>query len=288
MGPGFKGPSYHDLREPLLKGVVHDVHEYLFEIKADWKLYGCSIMANGWSNRRNVPIVNFLAYSPRALMRKDFTNGNDLCRPSITRFATHFLSIQCLLKFKKELRQMFTCMKWVESSHGKSKVGKEITAIILQDKYFWPRCEHIVKVSEPLVQVLRLANSEEKPAMGYLYEAMDKEKEAIKTRLKNRVSQYGPYIRVIDARWDKQLHNPLHAAGCFLNPGIYFRPSFSKQKEVTRGLLSTITRLVPDCDTQDVISGQLEEYKKATGDFGMPLAIRQREKLNPGNNIMFF
>eukprot|EP00258_Populus_trichocarpa_P049868 XP_024465887.1 uncharacterized protein LOC18102381 [Populus trichocarpa] len=216
-----------------------------------------------------------------ALMRKDFTNGNDLCRPGITRFATHFLSIQCLLKFKKELRQMFTCMKWVESSHGKSKVGKEITAIILHDKDFWPRCEHIVKVSEPLVRVLRLADSEEKPSMGYLYEAMDKAKEAIKTRLKNRVSQYGPYIRVIDARWDKQLHSPLHAAGCFLNPGIYFRPSFSKQKEVTRGLLSTITRLVPDCDTQDVISGQLEEYKKATGDFGMLLAIRQREKLNP-------
>jgi len=65
MGPGFKGPSYHDLRGPLLKDVVHDVHEYLFEIKADWKLYGCSIMADGWSNRRNVPIVNFLAYSPR-------------------------------------------------------------------------------------------------------------------------------------------------------------------------------------------------------------------------------
>jgi len=35
MRPGFKGPSYHDLRGPLLKGVVHDVHEYLFEIKAD-------------------------------------------------------------------------------------------------------------------------------------------------------------------------------------------------------------------------------------------------------------
>jgi len=183
---------------------------------------------------------------------------------------------------------MFTCMKWVESSHGKSKVGKEITAIILQDKDFWPRCEHIVKVSEPLIRVLRLADSEEKPSMGYLYEAMDKAKEAIRTRLKNRVSQYGPYIRVIDARWDKQLHSPLHAAGCFLNPGIYFRPSFSKQKEVTRGLLSTITRLFPNCDTQDVISGQLEEYKKATGDFGMPLAIRQREKLNPGNNILFF
>uniref|UniRef100_A0A6N2LXX5 BED-type domain-containing protein n=1 Tax=Salix viminalis TaxID=40686 RepID=A0A6N2LXX5_SALVM len=287
MGPGFKGPSYHDLRGSLLKDVVHDVHEYILEIKADWKFYGCSIMADGWSNRRNVPIVNFLAYSPRGTIflksvdtsglqkdketlleifdevvkevgqenivqfvsdneasfkaagkalqqRKEFTNGNDLCRPGITRFATHFLSIQCLLKFKNELRQMFTCTKWVESSHGKSRVGKEITAIVLEDKDFWPRCAHIVNVSQPLVRVLRLADSEEKPSIGYLYEAMDKAKEAIKTRLKNRISQYGPYIR-----------------------------AFLSNKGVTRGLLRTITRLVPDCDIQDIISGQIEEYKKA-------------------------
>ena len=65
MGPGFKGPSYHDLRGSLLKDVVHDIHEYILSIKADWRLYGCSIMVDGWSNRRNAPIVNFLAYSPR-------------------------------------------------------------------------------------------------------------------------------------------------------------------------------------------------------------------------------
>uniref|UniRef100_A0A6N2K340 BED-type domain-containing protein n=1 Tax=Salix viminalis TaxID=40686 RepID=A0A6N2K340_SALVM len=225
--------------------------------------------------------ASFKAAGKALQQRKEFTNGNDLCRPGITRFATHFLSLQCLLKFKNELRQMFTCTKWVESSHGKNRVGKEIAAIVLEDKDFWPRCAHIVNVSEPLVRVLRLADSEEKPSMGYLYEAMDKAKEAIKTRLKNRMSQYGPYIRVIDARWDKQLHSPLHAAGSFLNPGIFFRPSFSKQNEVTRGLLSTIIRLVPDYDIQDNISAQIEEYKKATGDFGISLAIRQRAKLNP-------
>ncbi|KAK3012319.1 hypothetical protein RJ639_012619 [Escallonia herrerae] len=32
---------------------------------------------------------------------------------------------------------------------------------------------------------------------------------------------------------------------------------------------------------QDLISSQLEEYKQATGDFGMPIVVRQREKLNP-------
>ena len=49
----------------MLRDVVHDVNEYLLGIKDDWKLYGCSIMADGWSNRRNVPIMNFLAYSPK-------------------------------------------------------------------------------------------------------------------------------------------------------------------------------------------------------------------------------
>uniref|UniRef100_A0A6N2MJA2 DUF659 domain-containing protein n=1 Tax=Salix viminalis TaxID=40686 RepID=A0A6N2MJA2_SALVM len=304
--------------QPMLDAdVVHNVHEYILSIKADWRVYGCSIMADGWTNRKNAPIVNFLAYSPRGTvflksvdtsgLRKDketllemfdevvkevgqenivqFVSDNEASYKAAgkalqQRFATHFLSLQCLLKFKKELRQMFTCTKWVESSHGKSRVGNEIAAIILQDNDFWPRCAHIINVSEPLVRVLRLADSEEKPSMGYLYEAMDKAKEAIKIRLKNRMSQYGPYIRVIDARWDKQLHSPLHAAGCFLNPGIYFRLLF-KTKGVTRGLLTTIMRLVPDCDTQDNIIAQIEEYKRATGLFGVTVAIRNREKLNP-------
>jgi hypothetical protein len=54
---------------------------------------------------------------------------------------------------------------------------------------------------------------------------------------------------------------------------------FQKKKQVTRGLRSTIPRLVPDDDTQDVISGQHEEYKKAIGDFGMPLAIRKKKEV---------
>ena len=95
---------------------------------------------------------------------------------------------------------MFTYTKQVKSSHDKSKVGKEIVAIILQDKDFWSRCEHIVKVSEPLMRVLWLIDNEEKSAMSYLYKVMDKAKEAIKTKLKNKVSQYRLYIWVIDAR----------------------------------------------------------------------------------------
>jgi hypothetical protein len=38
--------------------------------------------------------------------------------------------------------------------------------------------EELFSISEPLVKVVRLVNGE-KPAMGYLYEAMDRAKEAI-------------------------------------------------------------------------------------------------------------
>ena len=120
-----------------------------------------------------------------------------------------------------------------------------------------------------------------KPSMGYLYEAMDKANENIKARFKNKISAYIPFTNVIDARWDKQFHSPLHVASCYFNPGIFFRPSFKKQKNVTKGLLSTITRLVLDLDEQDILSSQIESYKKSLGDFGMPMAICQCEKLIP-------
>ena len=72
--------------------------------------------------------------------------------------------------------------------HAKTVVGKEISKIVLEDYSFWSQCKNIVKVSEPLVRVLCLLDGDEKPAMGYLYEAMDKAKEEIKRRLKNTVS----------------------------------------------------------------------------------------------------
>ena len=176
---------------------------------------------------------------------------------------------------------MFTSDQWVGSAYAKSVEGKEVFKIVLEDHEFWSQCHHIVKIIEPLVRVLRLVDGDEKLAMGYLYEAMDRAKEEIKVRMKHKVSLYGPYVQVIDSRWDRQLYSHLHAAGCFLNPAIYFRPTFTKKSEVHKGLLATIMRLVRDPKIQDKISSRLDEYKKSICDFGMSLAICQREKLNP-------
>ncbi|OIT40438.1 hypothetical protein A4A49_53368, partial [Nicotiana attenuata] len=52
------------------------------------------------------------------------------------------------------------------------KVRKEVARIILSYS-FWNNVLHALKIGGPLVKVLRLADGEQNPPMGYLYEAMD-------------------------------------------------------------------------------------------------------------------
>ncbi|KAF5449742.1 hypothetical protein F2P56_030158, partial [Juglans regia] len=117
--------------------------------------------------------------------------------------------------------------------------------------------------------------------MGYLYDAMERAKENIKARCNNKVSLFSPFTRIIDSRWDRQLHSPLHAAGCFLNPGIYYSPNFKNKNEVIRGFNSCVMKMELDPDNQDKIIAELDLYKNAIGEFGHSLAIRQRDKINP-------
>ena len=50
---------------------------------------------------------------------------------------------------------------------------------VLFDPNFWPHVAFCIKTTVPLVSVLRKVDSEEIPAMGYIYELMDSTKENI-------------------------------------------------------------------------------------------------------------
>ena len=53
-----------------------------------------------------------------------------------------------------------------------------------------------------------------------------------------------PLWDIIDERWDKLLHSPLHAAAYFLNPQFHYSPSFKADREVIRGLYDCLDRMV--------------------------------------------
>ncbi|RWR95498.1 hypothetical protein CKAN_02484700 [Cinnamomum micranthum f. kanehirae] len=341
IAPGYKMPSYYDLRGKILRNLVEEVDFLMEEYKLSWSKTGCSIMAESWMDGEQKSLMNFLVYCGRGvlflksvdtsairknadalleifdevvslvgprnvvqfitdndaiyeaagkklttkygtfywtpcaahcidlifedmaspnlfpknaetietakkvtrfiynhayvlnLMKRDYTNGRDLVRPASTKSATNSISLQCLYKFRNELRQMCTSTAWVESIYSSTPIGLDIVDILLSNS-FWKDVEHILKVSESLVTILRLLDSEDKPAMGYLYEALNRAKEVIQSSV------------------DKQ------------------------RREITKGFNAVVERLIPDEDIQDIIFKQCDDYEYSKYEFGTALAIRNR------------
>ncbi|XP_031394655.1 uncharacterized protein LOC116206052 [Punica granatum] len=144
------------------------------------------------------------------LMRK-FTSGQEILRPTPTRFATNFIALQSVLAQHNALRAMVTSSEWTSSSHAKESKAKEFVKLLFVDS-FWSECAAMVQISEPLVRVLHIGDSDERPAMRFLLEAMYKAREEMLKRFNKRKKKIEPYINILDARWDRQLHKNLHAA----------------------------------------------------------------------------
>ncbi|XP_042452411.1 uncharacterized protein LOC122037026 isoform X2 [Zingiber officinale] len=300
-GIGFKPPSYHEIRVKYLKQQVDCTKEVIEQHKAFWKKMGCTIMTDGWTDKRRRTILNFLVNSPMGtiflksidasdisktankifklmdeiveevgeenvvqivtdnaanykaagemlmgkrkrlywtpcaahcidLMLEDFekkipihketiargkkittyiysktalisllhhfTKEKDLIRLATTRFATSYLTLGCLNDNKGALIRMFTSKEWKSSQFAKTKDGKVIENVVM-DKDFWKSIITCLRSAYPLIKVLRLVDSDEKPAMGFIYEEMDRAKEkiqaafnGIKKRSVRRPSQY--------------------------------------------------------------------------------------------------
>lgn len=63
-GPGYQGPSYHDVRVPWLERAVERTSSLRSKHEESWKEYGCSLMSDSWKDIRGRHLINFLANSP--------------------------------------------------------------------------------------------------------------------------------------------------------------------------------------------------------------------------------
>jgi len=81
------------------------------------------------------------------LIRK-FTGGKEILRPTPTRFATNFITLQSIIAHKDELRVMVTSSEWVSSAYAKDSQGKKFVESVL-DSLFWEECAIIVRMSKP-------------------------------------------------------------------------------------------------------------------------------------------
>ena len=214
-------------------------------------------------------------------LMRNHTLVHDLVKPSKSKSAIPFLTLQNIVLEKGRLEKMFISSEWKTSCWASRREGKRVADIVL-DPSFWSGAEMVLKPTIPLVGVLCSIIRGDKGQMCYIYETMDAVKEDIAEEFENNESQYMPFWELIDEIWNNHLHSALHAAANHLNPAIFYSRDYNFDKEVFEGINCCIEHMVPDEHIQNEIWLQLEQYKDAEGDFGLGKATERRNIFHPG------
>ncbi|KAA3477025.1 SecY/SEC61-alpha family [Gossypium australe] len=70
---------------------------------------------------------------------------------------------------------MVTFSEWRRSTYARKPAGLDMMEVI-NSSQFWKKAVDVLKIQELLVKVLRMCDGDEKPTMGFIYEAMDRAK----------------------------------------------------------------------------------------------------------------
>jgi CRISPR/Cas system CSM-associated protein Csm2 small subunit len=126
------------------------------------------------------------------------------------------------------------------------------------------------------------------PAMGFLYGYLVEVKNEISKRFNNDRKKYEEVFQYIDKRWDSKLKTPLHRASYYLNPYYYYqnKRAIEENESFRDDVITCITKLVPNEDTQDKIIEELQKFQDVEGSFGKDIAKRQCKNIHfdPGKH----
>ncbi|KAE8672552.1 hypothetical protein F3Y22_tig00111837pilonHSYRG00218 [Hibiscus syriacus] len=252
IGPSFKGPSYHELRVNLLGDCKRECCLLVEGYQANWAKSGCTIMADGWTDQQQRTLINFLVYCPTGVVFVKSVDASDV------------------IKDAKTLCGLFSeVVEWVGAEH--------IVHIVTDNAANYVAAAKLVA---PIIRLLRIVDGDEKPSPGYVYEGMQRAKNAIKEMFRNRRALYKPYTDIIKARWDKHLKLNLHATPYFLNPAFFYDEKFYSKNRVMSAAISLLEKRAFCNDLTRGIS-EMNMYRERQGSFGRESALIVTEEQTP-------
>ncbi|KAL5122327.1 hypothetical protein HKD37_02G003148 [Glycine soja] len=261
---GYKAPNFYRICDPLLNMWVDDVRNLIESYKEVWKETGCTLMANGWTDRSRRTLINFLIYCLKGTVFL-----RDILHPAPTQFATNFIALQIILAQKNALMAMVTSKDWIGSTYAKYSKAKKFVEQIL-DSGFWKQCANIVKLTKSLVRVLHIVDSIDKLVIHKAREEMVRRFQRNKRKVKS-------YLE------DSEFRKDLHVAVYWLNPACRFNAEeFEKHRNTQSSILNLIDRYtLGDLELQDKLNEDMRIYKNFEGDFTRRVAIRERNTVMP-------
>ncbi|XP_028788807.1 uncharacterized protein LOC114744828 [Neltuma alba] len=177
----------------------------------------------------------------------------EIIRPGPTWFATTFIALKSLLDHKHDLQALVTSKAFLDSRYCRDQRAKDVTLIILDNK-FWYDCKIIIEVVKPLVWLLRIVDSDDRPSLGYIYEG-------------------SPIIPPVPPCFSHALPVSLSA-------------NFSQKPEVMNGYLTIINRKVASNKTKFLQEGT--QYQNRSGSFSHPLALESAKSMRPDEWWRYF
>ncbi|KAL0012988.1 hypothetical protein SO802_000057 [Lithocarpus litseifolius] len=204
----------------------------------------------------------------------------EIVRLRATRFAaTTFLAFGSIHVHKHDLQALVTSKFFVDNRSVRELKAKEAVSIIL-DNSFWDDINDIVKISSPLIHLLRIVDSDQRPTIGYVYEDMYGARLGIKKIFQMKKHLYKPYTSIIKNRWDKHLLKDLHAAAYWLNSAFqYDEENFCRKPAVNIAILDYIGKKY-DGDQEKVIK-EIQYFEDRIGSFDRDLALSTSKTTHP-------
>ncbi|XP_057803486.1 uncharacterized protein LOC131018794 [Salvia miltiorrhiza] len=163
-GPGMKPPSFHEVRVPYLKKEIEHTKLIMKEHEEQNVKYGCTLMSDGWRDKKGRSLINFLVNTPKGSM---FVKSVDVSEYS----HTGMKMLELLDKFVQEVGENHVVQVVTDSASNNVYAGK-----LLEEKYkhiFWSPCAaHCLDLMfEDIFEMPDLKRTLERAIMvnGYIY-----------------------------------------------------------------------------------------------------------------------
>ncbi|KAL6563638.1 hypothetical protein OROGR_002597 [Orobanche gracilis] len=310
-GPGLKPPTFHELRKPLLKKAKEDTDKLKEKHEKAWQKYGCTLMSDGWTDRRGRHLINFLANSPEGTFFLGSVNASSESHDAPM--------LANLLHSKiKEIGEK-NVVQLVTDNGANYKAAAELLETRIHTLFWTPcaahcidlmledigkltgfkrtinqarRCTTFIYRHGRVLDALRektngrdiVRPGATRPALAEIASAMDFAKNKVKASFEKKQALLNKVLRIINDRWENQMGKPLYGAALFLNPGGYFdllenNPSYASR--LREDFNDVLEKMITDRITRDKISNYADDYKNSREGFAREMALEHRKLKSP-------
>ncbi|KAL9429173.1 hypothetical protein AB3S75_031058 [Citrus x aurantiifolia] len=210
------------------------------------------------------------------LLRKQLHPGNkEYSCSEKNKIAIEFFILNSILQIEKELQALGIQMA-PASFEGEGLSSENDAAMVVQKAIssteFWSNGKKVVRVLQPLFQVLELIDGYESTS-GYLNEALKRVEEVLKQHLDGK-----DRIEVLRA-WRSRLVQPMHEVASFLNPAYACGLNFCHANEI-KMVLDSLMLLVSDTEREDLLK-EVQLYRRKDSDLFNEEAMTMLKTLHP-------